>query len=141
MLFPLKVLNFKEISRHPINYYDGILTDLRFEKSNFDSAASIKIRTSAMHTKLSKECKKLHYLVACLIFWKKRSQGLEILYGIYLIFRFIFLDYRVLLWCEYSNIIALGQFLIIFEKWVLECAAITETLLTYLPRYLWSKNP
>ena len=81
MLFPLKVLNFKEISRHPINYYDGILTDLRFEKSNFDSAASIKIRTSAMHTKLSKECKKLHYLVACLIFWKKRSQGLEILYG------------------------------------------------------------
>ena len=92
-----------------------------------------------MHTKLSKKFKKLHYLVACLIFWKKRSQGLEILYGIYLIFRFIFLDYRVL-WCEYSNIIALGQFLIIFEKWVLECAAITETLLTYLPRYLWSKN-
>ena len=94
-----------------------------------------------MHTKLSKECKKLHYLVASLIFWKKGARDLKFFMDgcIYLIFRFIFLDYRVL-WCEYSNIIALGQFLIIFEKWVLECAAITETLLTYLPRYLWSKN-
>ena len=56
MLFPLKVLNFKEISRHPINYYDGILTDLRFEKSNFDSAASIK----TWNSDLKKKEKKVH---------------------------------------------------------------------------------